>query len=118
MAVTSIRRISVDYSVDITDNFLLTTASNAASPASITIHTLVLGANTITLPTGGSTVVGATIIPPAENTQTLTLKGITGDTGIVLHKTDPISISFDTSPPVSFILTAGGTITGLKIIWT
>jgi len=118
MAVISIRRISILFTGDLEDSFFFSSASNASAPGAADIFTLVSGANTITLPTGGSTVVGATIIPPAGNTQTLTLKGITGDTGIVLHKTDPTSISFDTTPPVSFVLTAGGTITGLRIIWS
>tara|TARA_R110000868_G_scaffold395456_1_gene667128 strand:- start:4 stop:357 length:354 start_codon:yes stop_codon:yes gene_type:complete len=117
MATTSNRTISVAFSGDLVSSLAFAAAANAASPGSVTIHTLSAGANTITLPTGGSTVRGATIIPPSGNTQTLTLKGVTGDTGVPLHKTDPCSISFE-SGSTTFCLTAGGTVTGLRIVWS
>jgi hypothetical protein len=83
----------------------------------MTIHTLSAGDNTITVPTGGSTVKGACILPPAGNAQAITLKGVGGDTGVALSKLDPTSLSFETAP-ANFILNAGGTITGLRIVWT
>lgn len=119
MAVTSTRRVRISFTGEsLTSLYNFVAASNLVAPDVIELKTLASGANTITLPTGGSTPTGATIIPPAGNLQTLTLKGVTGDTGILMHKTDPFSISFDTVPPASFVLTAGGTITGLRIVWT
>lgn len=117
MATTAARVINITYTIDTIGQEAIPAASNAASPGSVTMHTLASGANTITAPTGGSVLAGATIVPPANNTQTLTLKGVTGDTGVLLHKTDPTSIALDSSV-TTFCLTAGNTITGLKIYWT
>ena len=116
MAVTADRTIILTYSGNTIATETFTAAQNTASPGSITIHTLASGANTITVPTGGSTVVCATITPPAANAQTITLKGVTGDTGVALHKTDPSSVALDSV--TSFVLTAGGTVTGLRIHWS
>lgn len=118
MAVTSERITTVVYSGDINSSVEFNAAANTASPGSITMHTLSSGANTITLPTGGSTVKAATIVPPEDNAETLTLKGVSGDTGIALNKVDPTTITFDSPAPANFVLTAGGTITGLRIIWS
>jgi len=118
MAVASTRKVVIVYSGDFAASFAFSAASNSASPADIDILSLAAGNNTIMLPTGGSSVKGATIIPPSDNLQTITLKGVNGDTGIALHKTDPASISFDTVPPASFVLNAGGIVTGLRILWS
>jgi hypothetical protein len=116
--ITSERITTIKFSGDIQYALEFSAADNVNSPASETIHTLALGANTITLPTGGSSVKSGTIIPPSDNEETLTLKGISGDTGIALHKTDPTVITFDSPAPADFVLTAGGIITGLRIIWS
>lgn len=93
-------------------------ATNAASPATTDIVTWTgAGSVTITPPTGGSTPVAVTITPPSGNTQTMTLKGIAGDTGIVLHKTDPTSIALN-SPTGTFVITTSGTITGVRLDWS
>lgn len=118
MAVTSSGYIAVQLTGDteLTDQFDV--ASNSASPGGESIYTLASGANTITLPTGGATVKGLIIRPPSGNTQTLTLKGVTGDTGIPLHLTDPSYIRLNSAAlPASVVLTAGDTITGLRILW-
>ena len=44
------------------------------------------GFNTLTRPTGAD---GAVIFPDPSNTATLTLKGVTGDTGLALSKLAP-----------------------------
>lgn len=117
MSVTANRAQTIIYSGDVTGTETVTAAANAASPGSVTLHTLASGANTITVPTGGATVVSATLLPPTGNTQTLTLKGVTGDTGVGLHLTDPTTIAL-ASTVTSFCLTAGATITGLRIYWS
>ena len=117
MATTSTRVVTIANSGDVSSNNALNAGTNGAAPGSITIHSLSAGDNTITVPTGGSTVKGATIIPPSGNTQTITLKGAGGDTGIPLSKVDPTSLAFETAP-ASFILNAGGIITGLRIHWS
>ena len=118
MAVTASRTVTVTFVGDINATNAIVAANNASSPGSITIHSLAAGTNTITLPTGGSTPKGALIIPPTGNTQAITLKGVAGDTGVALGKTDPTSLSFDAPPPANFVLNAGGVIDGLRIIWT
>jgi hypothetical protein len=117
MAVTATRRIAIELSGDLTAGFTFSAADNTASPAQIDIVTLASGANTITPPTGGSTPKSCTIIPPSGNINTITLKGITGDTGVVLHLTDPTTIALN-SPTAVFVLTASAIITGVRLVWT
>jgi hypothetical protein len=81
------------------------------------IKILASGANTIT-PPAGSTPVSVTIVPPAGNVITITLKGVTGDTGILLHPTDPTTIALG-SPTATFVLTAGSLFaSGVRFYWT
>lgn len=118
MAVNAARTITINFTGDVISAKIYNAAENAVSPGSITLHALSAGDNTITVPSAtGFTVKGATIVPPSTNTQAITLKGVGGDTGIALSKTDPTSIAFETAP-VNFILNAGGTINGLRIVWT
>lgn len=117
MAASATRIVTITYTGDVNGNNTLPAAANGNTPASVTIHSLAAGDNTITVPTGGSTVKGSTIVPPAGNVQALTLKGVGGDTGIVISKLDPTSIAFETAP-ANFVLNAGGIINGLRIFWT
>jgi hypothetical protein len=117
MSVTSNRYINVAFEDDVVFDESFNAVVNTLSPGSITLHTLSSGSNTITTPTGGSTVKAATIIPPTSNTLSLTLKGIAGDTGVVISGSEPTSIGFATAP-TDFVLAAGGTITGLRIVWS
>lgn len=122
MSIASTRVVTATFSGEGFQNaFTFTAGNNASSPGATTIHTLSVGANTITIPTGGSQVQAATIIPPTGNTSTLTVKGTTGDTGIAIHKTDPTSLALDTTSTTqtSFVITVGvTTVTGLHIVWT
>jgi hypothetical protein len=117
MATNTQRTVTIVFSGDVNGSETLPAAANAVSPGSITIHSLAAGDNTITVPTGGSTVKGATIVPPAGNAQAITLKGVGADTGIPISKLDPCSISFETAP-ANFVLNAGGIINGLRIFWS
>jgi hypothetical protein len=118
MSVTSNLSVLINFSGGVISNTEFRAVENTESPGSVTLHSLSSGNNTITVPSSsGVTVKGATIVPPSDNTQTLTLKGIAGDTGIALSKVNPTAISFDTAP-ANFVLNAGGTISGLRIIWT
>ena len=93
-------------------------AINLASPGAVQAPiTLASGDNTITVPTGGSVHTAVTIIKPATNTNLLKLKGIGGDTGVSLHKTDPDSISLDATQ-VSFVINAAGSTPGVVLIWS
>lgn len=118
MSANATRQVTIVYSGDVSANNAPTAAPNASSPASITVHHLNAGDNTITVPTSaGITVKGATIVPPAGNAQAITLKGVGGDTGVILSKLDPTSLGFEAAP-ANFILNAGGAIEGLRIYWT
>lgn len=117
MATTSTRTTTVVFTGDVTGTETVVAANNTVSPGQLQIITLASGANTITVPTGGSTPTACTVIPPAGNSVAITLKGITGDTGIRLNNTDHTVISLDSSV-TTFCLTAGSTLTGLRLLWT
>lgn len=117
MSVTAIRTTTIVYSGDVTGTETIVAATNAASPGSVEIKTLASGLNTITVPTGGSTVVACTIVPPVGNTTSITLKGVTGDTGIRIHNTDPTTVAIDPSA-TTFVLTTGAGITGVRLYWS
>jgi hypothetical protein len=92
-------------------------AANAASPATDVLVTFPIGYTALTPPTGGSTPKRLTVLMPAANVATLTLKGVTGDTGIVLHPTDFASIPLN-SPTTVVGFTASAEIIGVRLIWT
>jgi hypothetical protein len=118
MAVTSSRSVQIQFSGDITTEVIKSADDNAASPGMEVVQTLASGANTITAPVvSGITVKALTIIPPSANTATITLKGITGDTGVPLHLTDPTSIGL-ASTFTSLVITASTTIIGVRFIWS
>ncbi len=93
-----------------------TAAANATSPAQDQFINLASGANTITAPVA-AVPTRCTIVPPSGNTVLLTLKGVTGDTGVPLHKLAPTSFGVD-STLVTFCLTAANTCSGVRIIWS
>jgi len=118
MSSVSNRSINFTFTGDHVASPVIAAAQNSASPAAIAAPiTLAAGANTITVPTGGTTPTCVTIVKPAGNTVLITLKGITGDTGVPLHKTDPDSISLD-STVTTFVLTAASQVTGVTLIWS
>jgi hypothetical protein len=117
MAVQSTRTVNVVFSGDAEFNTDYDAAVNPNSPGGVDVVNLTTGANTITVPTGGTTVTACTIIPPSANTIQMTLKGVTGDTGINLHLTDPTSLAL-AAGVVSFCLTAASGITGVRIVWS
>lgn len=118
MAITSTRSIVTSLSGDVNAGLSFPAASNPNSPGVLLSYNLVAGNNTINLPTGAGVIFGATIIPPSGNVQTITLKGVNGDTGISIGLIDPTSLGFGLVTPVSIVLSAGGVITNLRILWT
>lgn len=113
MAVTSVVKLKINFSQDIEYGQEFEAASNVASPGENELIDLVLGNNTITVPSGAT---GVVIIPPTGNTDNITLKGVAGDTGFLLHDTNPSYIALGGS--ASFVLNAADTITGVRFIWT
>lgn len=115
MAVNATRVIGIGLTGDVNaPNLAYSAAPNAASPGMVQNIALTTGANTITVPSGATAV---TIVPPTANTVTMQLKGVTGDTGIRLHLTDPSSISLTIASTASFCITVSGALT-LRFIWT
>ena len=114
---TARRTTTIVYSGDVDGTQELVAATNTDSPTMVELRTLAIGANTITVPTAGSIPTAVTIVPPTDNTTSITLKGITGDTGIRIHDTDPTTIALDDSV-TSFVLTAAAEIIGARLYWS
>jgi len=96
------------------ENNSFVAAQNTSSPAQILNMNLINGNNTISTPTGA---VSVTIVPPAGNTVSIILKGLSGDSGIRLNNTDPTSLALDPTT-ITFILTTNSIINGMFLIWT
>jgi len=118
MSVTSNRSVHVEFSGDESLEVIQSALENVVSPGMSVIQTLAIGANTITAPVISGVIISSlTIIPPAGNTSLMTLKGVTGDTGVKLHNTDPTSIGLD-STFLSLVITAAAEIVGIRLIWS
>lgn len=87
--------------------------SSAAANGQVTQVVLQSGANTITVPTTPAPS-GCIIVLPSTNTAVVTLKGVSGDTGIAIGKTTTLVLNWDsTAAPSSFVLSSASTQTGL-----
>lgn len=90
------------------------TITSTASVSDINQVTLAATTDyTVTKPTGA---IGVLIYPPTPNTQTLILKGVGGDTGLVLHPTNPTILTLATAT-TTFILRSSGIVTGIELYW-
>jgi hypothetical protein len=69
------------------------------------------GANTITVPTGTTLIC---VIPPSDNTATITVKGVSGDTGYAISPTKPTVLAASGS---SLVLTCSAAIAAAKILF-
>ncbi len=85
------RAVDVSIAVGTGVDATLTQTFTAATFAAITVP-----ANTTAM----------LLIPPSGNVGTITLKGVTGDTGVLLHKTKPTCVALDTSPTVGLLCSA------------
>ena len=115
MATTATRSISYSFTGDVVASKTEAAASNATSPGEIEKVPLSTGPNTITPPASPFFPKAVTIVMPAANTVLVTLKGVTGDTGVPLHKTDPTSIGLDATA-TSFCLTAASAVV-VTLVW-
>ncbi len=114
---TARRKVTITYSGAVDGEQVLDAADNASSPAVVELKTLASGANTITVPTAGFVPTAVTIVPPGDNETAITLKGVTGDTGVRIHDTDPTTIALH-SGVTTFCLTAGAIVTGVRLYWS
>ena len=105
MSTISMRSIHIVSTGDVCASNSLMALPNPNAPGDIDVVRLAIGDNVITVPTGGTTPKAVSIVKPPGNTTTIKLKGVIGDVGVVLHPTDPDSISLDTSQ-ASFVLNA------------
>lgn len=77
---------------------------NEDAPMTQTEVALASGDNTITIPGTIGVARGVIIIPDPLSAVTKKLKGAGGDTGIIISKIFPTMLTFDDTPPASFIL--------------
>lgn len=116
MSTTTNRKIAVTFDGDAGSmSKAWLAAENVAAPASIQPVELLTGNNTITVPVT-ATPGAVTIIKPSDNAETITFKGVNGDTGVKLHLTDPDSISLH-GTIASFVLNVTGTI-DVILVWS
>jgi hypothetical protein len=117
MAVTSRVTAQLELTNDVALDSIFQWSTNAASPGQTYMVNLISGNNTITVPTGGSSVLaGVVIVPPAGNAVVLTLKGVNGDTGITLGLTNPSVVSLGIAV-ASFVVNAAGAVTGMRFFF-
>lgn len=112
MSKTSTSTISVTVLGDgtsLTDSDTVVDATSAVAPTSASLSA---GANTISVPSG---VNGVKIKPLPSNVVTLTLKGVTGDTGVPISPSQPSYLALPTGAS-TFVITAGGSATVL-LVW-
>lgn len=115
----SVVAINVGWTLSTPGTALDTQLINVNSPCTPQSVNLVMGDNTINattcpaLPQAG----GVVLIPPNGNGQLLTLKVVAGDTGLPISAVAPSVYSFSPTPPTSFIINAGGAVTGFQLLW-
>ena len=113
MAVTGSLQLNITTTGGPSGNRSVTTSRTiSAGVDQTTSQTLSSGANTITPPTGATLCVifppnASSPVPNPPNSATLTLKGITGDTGVAISNTYPTFLEWDTAP-ATFVITASG----------
>lgn len=112
MSITSDSRVINIFTGDFGFQSIAAAIENTNSPGAVQDFALSSGNNSITPP---AQTTGATILFPAANTTLITLKGVNGDTGIVLHPTDPTRIALNST--TAFVLNAALSIS-IKIIWS
>lgn len=115
MAAKSRRKITVTYSNDVEGENELNAADSSDSPAMIEQFALSDGDNEIEVPSGATC---ASIVKAGGNTIAITLKGDAGDTGILLHNTDPDSISLASGQTSFFLSITSEVDTSVRIFWS
>lgn len=117
MAARSRRKIIVTYSNDVEGEQEISAAENVTSPAAITVTDIAAGATTLFTAPAGAT--GATIVKSGSlEGDELKLKGVPGDTGVVLHYSDPDSISLSLADGVFYLTNPGATTVTVRIFWS
>lgn len=107
MAALSSLTISGSTTGDLVSGDIIgpTTLTNADAPVAKTTQSFAAATfAAVTFPAliGSSVIKGVIIQPPATNAGAITLKGVTGDTGIPLHLTEPTILRFPSISASSF----------------
>lgn len=115
MSIQSQYNIQAILTEDLLYSQQFASLTSTTSPARVTSTTLVSGTNTIVLPAGTS---GFGIIPPVSNTTVdLTLKGVTGDTGVPLGASNPSIFGIKTTTATTqVVVNASGTLADVTLI--
>lgn len=106
MSVTSNRSVTIDWAGDVEYSQTFDAQTVSTGSGQNQVVALTTGANTITPPANA---IAVTIIFPAGNTVQVTLKGVSGDTGIALNLTGPTSIGLQSVS--TFVLNAASAVT-------
>lgn len=118
MATSTTRSTTIQTAGDIISGQTFSATPNPSTPRPEDVVSLSSGNNTITVPSSGTAVpIAVTILPPVSNAVALTLKGVNGDTGILLHLVDPTTIAIG-STVTSFVISAASNVAGVRLIWT
>jgi hypothetical protein len=118
MAVTSTRQSIIVFTGDVAGTEIANAANNATSFGQSQIVALTTGANTITVPVAvGYVATAVRIIPDPANTSVLTLKGVTGDTGVKIHMTDYTDLALDPGQATFVLNIVLGTV-NCRLIWS
>lgn len=113
---TSTVNLECDTNLNTTGSALSFQLFNPNSPATFQAVNLTTGANTFNTTTcpALASAGGVWIIPPFGQGQSLTIKGVSGDTGLSMFPGGaPMFWPLASSPQASFVITAGGSVTGL-----
>jgi len=113
MSVTSDRSVTINWSQDVTYQQTFEAVTSTTGPGWNQLVSVTTGL-VITIP---SNAVAVTIIPPVANTTALTIKGVTGDTGIGIGASDPSSFALSTTQ-TTLVLAAASTTSGVRVIFS
>lgn len=105
--------LSITYTTTAAGNQTIapTDISISVPDGTVTNTVLASGANNITVPS--TTTLGVFIQPPLTNTVALTLKGVTGDTGVALSKTNWNWVALNAAAlPATICVTAASATSG------
>jgi|SRR5689334_16751848 len=119
MGVTSNRSVRLQFTGDVVWSQDFSAIASTTANAQSQVSSLTIGFNAFTIPTGQATVPSAvTIVPSTTNTIGMTLKGVTGDTGIPLSPNSPSCVALATTA-TTFGITAASTISsGVRLIYS
>lgn len=115
MSIQSQFNVQLIFTEDLLYSQQYSSLTSTTSPAQVITTTLVSGTTAIVIPAGAQ---GFGIIPPVANTTAfLTLKGVTGDTGVPLGTSNPSVFGIKTTTATTEIaIVASTTLADVKLV--